>query len=380
MIKACFFDIDGTLVSHAGGAHVPASAVRALRELHDKGIQLVVCTGRSPAELGELPIQDIPFDAYLTLNGQLCLDRDKRAFDGMPINEGELEILMSMFAAKKIPMLLIGENGRAINYVNDVVENTLEPYAIPSAKALNGEPIYQMQAFPSGDQKVVLDNLLDECTVTSWSETGLDIIARGGGKDVGIERYLDKVGIPKYETMGFGDGENDIPMFRIVGVGVAMGNGAEATKAAADYVTADIDDDGIMKALRHYGLVGAREKFSYRSERDGSQLQLVFEGKLDSFTAPELAEKVPELLDGVTDVVIDCASLSYLSSLGLRALLSMQKRLGPSGSITLKNVSGDVREILEISGFDSILRVAPPAAPLPAAATTPRSPSRTAGM
>ena len=59
------------------------------------------------------------------------------------------------------------------------------------------------------------------------------------------------------QTMAFGDGENDITMLKCVGIGVAMGNGKEELKKEADYVTADIDDDGIEKALIHFGVIDA---------------------------------------------------------------------------------------------------------------------------
>ena len=55
--------------------------------------------------------------------------------------------------------------------------------------------------------------------------------------------------------MAFGDGENDMDMLRFAGVGVAMGNACDAVKAAADYVTDTVDNDGIEKALRHFGLI-----------------------------------------------------------------------------------------------------------------------------
>ena len=55
--------------------------------------------------------------------------------------------------------------------------------------------------------------------------------------------------------MAFGDGENDIRMLRYVGTGVAMGNAKEVVKMISDYVTADIDDDGIEKALKHFELI-----------------------------------------------------------------------------------------------------------------------------
>ena len=55
--------------------------------------------------------------------------------------------------------------------------------------------------------------------------------------------------------MAFGDGENDIAMLEYVGIGVAMGNGKEAVKEAADYVTDTVENHGIEKALKHFGLI-----------------------------------------------------------------------------------------------------------------------------
>ena len=57
------------------------------------------------------------------------------------------------------------------------------------------------------------------------------------------------------EIMAFGDGENDIDMLQFAGVGVAMGNADEKVKAMADYVTDTVENDGIEKALRHFGLI-----------------------------------------------------------------------------------------------------------------------------
>ena len=71
----------------------------------------------------------------------------------------------------------------------------------------------------------------------------------------GIQRYLDVLGIQPEEIIAFGDAENDLEMIRFAGIGVAMGNAEESVKAIADFVTADIDDDGIEKALKHYNLI-----------------------------------------------------------------------------------------------------------------------------
>lgn len=255
-IKAVFFDVDGTLLSHRLN-DVPDSTRRALAQLRERGVKTLVATGRHMAEYDMLPVSDIPFDGYLTLNGNLLLDENRRAYAGTAIDRGEMEVLAHIFQARRIPFVLIGENGRYINYVNDTVVRTQGETkgTIPALGSYGGEEVYQILAFVPEHQKQLLDNLLDECSVTSWNETGIDIIPKDGGKSAGIRQYLDLLGIDRSESMAFGDGENDIDMLEFVGVGVAMGNACEAVKAAADYVTDTVDNDGIAKALRHFGLI-----------------------------------------------------------------------------------------------------------------------------
>lgn len=68
-------------------------------------------------------------------------------------------------------------------------------------------------------------------------------------------QYIESLGISREETIAFGDGENDMGMLRYAGIGVALGNAEEEVKAAADYVTADIDDQGVWKALKHFEII-----------------------------------------------------------------------------------------------------------------------------
>ena len=58
--------------------------------------------------------------------------------------------------------------------------------------------------------------------------------------------------------MAIGDGENDIDMLRFAGIGIAMGNAPSQVKETADYVTDHIDEDGVMRALKHFGLIGEK--------------------------------------------------------------------------------------------------------------------------
>lgn len=255
-IKAVFFDVDGTLLSHRSNK-VPDSTRRALEKLRERGIQSVVATGRYMEEYEKLPVNDIQFDGYLTLNGQLLHDQSRKVYAGTPIDGGEMEVLASIFRAKRIPFVLIGEDHRYINYVNSTVVRTQSETKglVPEIGEYSGEKIFQILAFVPETQKKILDSLLDECVITSWNATGIDIIPKNGGKQNGIKKYIKEHGLDRSNIMAFGDGENDIDMLLYAGIGVAMGNASDLVKSNADYVTADIDDDGIEKALIHFGII-----------------------------------------------------------------------------------------------------------------------------
>ena len=255
-IKVIFFDIDGTLLSHTTGT-VPDSAKQAIKMAQANGINCVIATGRDLVEMSKLPVMDIGFDGYLTLNGNICLDENKQMFAGNEIDSGEVEVLVSIFKAGRIPFVLIGEKQRYINYVDDVVIQTQEAThgTIPDIGEYKGEKIYQCLAFVNDDIRRKLDDLLDQCSITSWNDTGLDIIAKTGGKAAGIQKFLDKEGLKRSQVMAFGDGENDVAMIKFAGIGVSMGNGKDALKAAADYVTTSVDEDGIYNGLKHFGLI-----------------------------------------------------------------------------------------------------------------------------
>lgn len=81
------------------------------------------------------------------------------------------------------------------------------------------------------------------------------------------------------------------------------------------------------------------------------------EGRLDTVTAPELEKNVGELLDGVTDFVLDMSKVEYVSSVGLRVILKMQKMMFQQGKMKLIGVNENVMEIFEITGFSDILNI-----------------------
>ncbi|MBR3570087.1 MAG: STAS domain-containing protein [Oscillibacter sp.] len=92
--------------------------------------------------------------------------------------------------------------------------------------------------------------------------------------------------------------------------------------------------------------------------RDGGNLTVSLEGRLDTTTAPELeAELRPALKDGVTNLTIDLKKLEYVSSAGLRVLLSAQKIMNRQGEMTVRNVGSAIMDVFEVTGFVDLLNI-----------------------
>ena len=92
---------------------------------------------------------------------------------------------------------------------------------------------------------------------------------------------------------------------------------------------------------------------------NGTALTLALEGRLDTITAPELEAEIKASLDGVTALTLDLEKLEYISSAGLRVLLSAQKVMNKQGDMKVANVNETIREIFEVTGFSDILSILP---------------------
>ena len=90
---------------------------------------------------------------------------------------------------------------------------------------------------------------------------------------------------------------------------------------------------------------------------NGSELTIALEGRLDTTTSPLLENELKDSLEGVTSLVFDFSSLEYISSAGLRVLLSAQKLMNKQGSMKLTHVSEAIMEIFEVTGFSDILTI-----------------------
>ena len=92
-------------------------------------------------------------------------------------------------------------------------------------------------------------------------------------------------------------------------------------------------------------------------KQDGGSLTLTLAGRLDTTTAPKLEAELKQSVNGVTELTLDFGELEYLSSAGLRVLLSAQKVMNKQGSMVIKNVNETIMEIFEVTGFVDILTI-----------------------
>ncbi len=89
----------------------------------------------------------------------------------------------------------------------------------------------------------------------------------------------------------------------------------------------------------------------------GSVLNIALSGRLDTMTSPELEAELKQSLGGVTELVFDFSGLEYLSSAGLRILLSAQKQMNKQGKMVIHNVNEIIMEVFEVTGFVDILTI-----------------------
>ncbi len=92
-------------------------------------------------------------------------------------------------------------------------------------------------------------------------------------------------------------------------------------------------------------------------KQDGFSMEIVLSGRLDTITAPGLEAELKQIPADITEVIFDFTGLDYISSAGLRVLLSEQKIMNKRGKMSVKNVNKVVREVFDVTGFSNILTI-----------------------
>ena len=261
MIKAAFFDIDGTLVSF--NTHkVSDSSKEAIRLLKEKGIKVFIATGRIKKHINN--IDDLVFDGYITANGFDCYIGDKSIYRHSIAKE-EIYSLIDYLKNKELfPCSIMMNSGIFINYVTKEVEEVSKSINLPIPAVdnyyefleKNIDDILQINLFvDENKEKQLMSKIFKNCESSRWHPAFTDVNTKGGGKHIGIDKIIEYYGIKLEDTIAFGDGGNDITMIEHAAIGVAMGNANEGVKKIADYITDDVDNDGVFNALKHFNII-----------------------------------------------------------------------------------------------------------------------------
>lgn len=277
-IKAIFFDIDGTLLSSSG--HVLPSTREAIKAARQRGVLVGVATGRDPQKIQQL-LKDLALDMYITYNGQLVYTQEMTIYaksftpeiledivqyadeNSRSVSFGSRNEVKGSRLMRLGQSVLLQRFGRLVprNFPVRTMKRTMQKlsfYKKPDhyeKLAILNQPIYQCMMLSPETEREKLMNALPDCSFHRSNTYAVDIVPKGGSKFKGICHFLNSRGIKADEAMAFGDHFNDIEMLEGVGVGVAMGNGMQATKEAADYVTDSNNRNGIANALRHYQII-----------------------------------------------------------------------------------------------------------------------------
>lgn len=255
MIKIIFFDIDGTLLK-LGATQVSPIVKEALFQCKRNGIKLFIATGRPKFVVPDL---GIPFDGYLTFNGQYCFNSNEIIYQN-PIQPEDVQTIIENAKKMNEPLVLAGCDKMGSNYQTqnlkryfEIANQTIQD--LDDFENFSKQNIYQIMA---GITKEKDEELLTNCkntVITRWWPYACDIIPKNGGKEIGIQKILDYYHYTKEECMAFGDGGNDQSMLEYVGIGIAMGNATKDVKEIADHVTDSVEKDGIFSALKYFNLI-----------------------------------------------------------------------------------------------------------------------------
>ena len=258
-IRIVFFDIDGTLYRKETDT-LPNSVATAIRELKKRDVIPAIATGRTlaalPNKIRSL-IEAEGIELFVTINGQYN-QYQGNALSDHPIDPEHLTTVIAKLDKAGIAYGLIANEHMAVSADTPVVQRalaTIGSYSI-NPDYHHDHPVYQMLIFcEAGDEQHVRDNMLpDNYQTIRWHKEGMDMLPADGSKIRGIKAVCDALNIDMANVMAFGDGLNDVEMLQSVGTGIAMGDGHEKARAAAKDTTDPLEENGILNALRRYGL------------------------------------------------------------------------------------------------------------------------------
>lgn len=279
MSKIVFLDVDGTLIDY--DAQMPESAATAVEMARANGHKVYICTGCSKAEIEQRDLCDLDGmiggnGAYVEDNGEVVLHQG--------LTKEEVKHIVDWCNDRHLGFYLEANSGMYCNdYMLEQGPATMIKYAqgkgadltkatasansfVNSFIHLTGENLYRDDvnkiSFILSDYQDHLDSKKEfpELEANTWGGKGElalfgDLGPTGITKKTAIEALLKHLNADVKDTISFGDAKIDLSMFELCAYNVAMGNGGPEIKAAADYITTDVNDDGLYNAFRYLKLI-----------------------------------------------------------------------------------------------------------------------------
>lgn len=254
--KIVFFDVDGTITDHRDGT-ISNSVKKAIRALINKGIKVVAATGRPLSMCRE--IEDIGIDTFITANGAY-VKHNRKVIHKITMDKEIVQEVVEFANIQNHALSYYTEefsmNGVQEPRIIKALKETLSLNDYPMIKSsIHEEEVYLMCLFANDDSVQKFITKFPHLTFKRWHPYVLNVLQHDVSKSIAILKVLDYFGIDKKEAIAFGDGENDIDMLELVGLGIAMENGNENLKNIAEFVTKKSSEAGIEYALKSLGII-----------------------------------------------------------------------------------------------------------------------------
>lgn len=258
-----FFDIDGTIIDDQTH-QIPPSTIRAVERLRKKGHIPIINTGRAFFQVD-------PRVKQMAFRGFACGCGMEVQLDGAWLVRAKPSLALrqkSVLCSRKYHMCSFYETGDGGILLDG--EHSVHPIMSREVERLwqAGFPIHELsqEGEPDfvkfvtflgagGDAAGFKRELEEDYTIIDRENGMYELVLKGFSKAAGMELILRHLGVDAKDTLAIGDSTNDLPMFRLAGHTVCMGGGMDEVKRLCEYVTDPVMEDGIEKALEHYGLI-----------------------------------------------------------------------------------------------------------------------------
>lgn len=264
MKKLLFFDIDGTILAEGENRYVPESAKKAIHLLQENGHLCFINTGRSWSEVHS-NISDLGFDGFVCGCGTYIRYRD-RILLTQEIPTKLADSVLEDMSRCHLEWLLEGKS--AIYYSTEPYTTHIGDFhqefhqrfpdacadVLPSTRGLHFDK-FCICTRPDSDLQAFITKYQKYFTFIDRGNQFYEVVPAGFSKASGIQFLMDYFQIPLEDTIAIGDSTNDLPMLTFAGTSIGMKKSDEAVLQIVDYITDTVENDGIYKALEHFGLI-----------------------------------------------------------------------------------------------------------------------------